>query len=257
MVEVESLEQHLGFSLLSGYREFITRFGEGDYCDLFRIYPPARIREEYALHREFLREHEYHQFFKGSDSVLSKKQLQECILIGDSHDGDYIEYHPSMPDKLFVLPRHDDKIHILKADFRDLHIWIWTEPRLKIFIPWQDRAYLSFRSTTYTIDQVTSQMKFQQRWGDLIMRHEQSDAWSWQLIFFLPAIGGRIQILQDEGVTRTIHEEHAIVTIQGNGVRRVFMDIHLDKDAVIDVKAFVDDLQAQGLGQFDLITQSR
>jgi hypothetical protein len=254
MEEVEALKQHLGFALPSGYREFITHFGEGDYCDLFRIYPPSSIREEYASYRESWKTWYYesrdvkHWFYEGSEHILSEEQLQACIIVGDSFDGDYIVYHPSQPDKLFVLPRHYYKIYTLKADFSDLHIWIEASPRLKIFTPWQDRAHLDFRSNLFALDQATCLAKFRQRWCDhLIIPYDKSDAWSWQLVFFLPPIGGRVQILQDEGMTRTIHQENAIVTIGGNSVRWLSMQIDLDKDAVEDVRVFVDVLQAEGL----------
>jgi hypothetical protein len=254
VAEVEVLEQHLGFALPGGYRDFITRFGEGDYCDLFRIYPPVRIREEYASHREYWQGwyYEYegvdHWFFEGSQHILSEEQLQACIIIGDSFDGDEIVYYPPHPDKLFVLPRHDEQIYTLKADFSDLHIWIGEKSRLKLFMPWHNRAHLDFRSNVFSLDHATCLTKFRQRWGNhILMLDEEADAWSWHLIFYLPAIGGRVQIIQDEGVTRTIHEENVTTTIQGNGVRRLFMHIDLDKNAVSDVRAFVDTLQAQGL----------
>jgi hypothetical protein len=254
VAEVEALEQHLGFALPDGYRDFITRFGEGDYCDLFRIYPPVRIREEYASYRDAWEGwyYEYegvnHWFFEGSEHILSEAQLQACIIIGDSFDGDEIVYYPPQPDKLFVLPRHDQRIYTLKADFSDLHIWIGEKPRLKLFTPWHNRAHLDFRSNIFSLDQATCLAKFRQRWGDhFIMLDDESDAWSWNLIFFLPAIGGRVQITQDEGVTRTIQEENVTTTFQGNGVRWLFMQFGLDEDAVPDVRAFVDALQAQGL----------
>src|SRR5690349_14764589 len=86
LADVEKLETELGVKMLSGYAPFITRFGEGVYCDLFQIFAPKHILEDYKKYREgwdnfYYRdtEEKLHWFFEGSEHILSEAQVQESI----------------------------------------------------------------------------------------------------------------------------------------------------------------------------------
>ena len=123
--EVDKLEDHFGFKFPIGYTNFITRFGYGEYCGLFYIYTPlsilARSLDERKTWRQFYYESvvddKQHWIFEGSERVLSEKQLQKSILIGSSLDGDQLVFYPPKPDRIYILPRHSDKIVWVKSDF--------------------------------------------------------------------------------------------------------------------------------------------
>jgi hypothetical protein len=260
MTEVERLESTLGIKLPIGYRNFISRFGLGTYCDLFYIYSPDYILQEHAKHREFWKEWYYtdtqgksHWFFEGSESILNEAQLQECIIIGDTKDGDELVFYPAQPDKIYVLPRHSDKITWVNADLTDLHAWNRPTPYPLTFAPWHNQTKLNFRSLQFSLTQATCLEQFEARWGSdsILMIYQHSDAWSWQLVFFLPPIGGRIQILQDEGVTRTFTQDNGIqATIGGGGQRWLHIQITCDEEAESEVQGFIKHLQTQGLVAF-------
>jgi hypothetical protein len=260
MAEVERLESTLGIKLPIGYRNFITRFGVGYYCDLFYIYAPDYILQEYAQHREFWKEWYYtdtqgksHWFFEGSESILNEAQLQECVIIGDTKDGDELVFYPAQPDNIYILPRHSDKIDSMKADLSDLHAWGRPTPYPLTFAPWHNQTNLNFRSLQFSLTQATCLEQFKARWGgdSILMIGQKSDAWSWQLIFFLPPVGGRIQIIQDEGVTRTKSDEKGNTwTVGGGGQRYLHIQIACDEEAEADVRAFFTHLETQGLATF-------
>src|SRR5262245_7699770 len=107
--EVEQLETHFGTPMPIGYKEFVTRFGLGTYCDIFRIYPPNQSLKVYIERREWwkgwyypdTRDGSRHWFFEGSEEILSDAQLRESIIIGDSYDGDNLVFYPPQPDRIF------------------------------------------------------------------------------------------------------------------------------------------------------------
>jgi hypothetical protein len=254
--EVERVEHLLGVQLPEGYIAFITRFGVGRYCDLFRIYAPNQILEEYTKHRDFWKvwyytdtEGKQHWFFEGSEALLNESQLQESIIVGDSVDGDELVFYPAQPDRIYVLPRHSDRISWVKADFSDLHHWETPIPLLLTFAPWHNQTTLNFLSLEFTLDKANCIEQFKKRWGNdaVLLIHDRTDEWSWNLVCFVPPIGGRVQASQDEGITRTYVDAIGnITTIQGSGTRRLSFQIYCDEEAVADVSAFFVYLEAQG-----------
>jgi hypothetical protein len=71
--QVAEAERLLGTRFPRGYADFVTRFGEGDYCTFVRVYLPGRIVAEYQ--EEFQqRWSEYFFWDKGRD-VLPRDRV--------------------------------------------------------------------------------------------------------------------------------------------------------------------------------------
>ena len=126
--EVDKMEQTLWATFPDGYQDYITKLGEGTLGGCFvRIYPPRRILEELEPWRK--RVSKYWLWDKGK-KVLPKERAVECILIGDSMNGDELVFHPSRPGHLFVLPRHKQTIYEAGTDLLGAVDWMCSSGKL-------------------------------------------------------------------------------------------------------------------------------
>lgn len=111
--DVTDAETRLGIRFPTGYREYITRFGEGVLGGTFiRIYPPARILHGSNCVAEWRQRVDEYWFWDTGANVLPKQKALECVIIGDTLGGDEFIFHPSRPDRIYALPREDEKIFI-------------------------------------------------------------------------------------------------------------------------------------------------
>jgi len=109
-VEVDAIETQLGMRLPSGYREYVTQFGEGVLGGSYvRIYPPRRILSGTNNLTEWRERIDQYWFWHG---VLTKEDALECIIIGDTLEGDELIVHPSNGDRIYVLPRNSEHIYV-------------------------------------------------------------------------------------------------------------------------------------------------
>jgi hypothetical protein len=114
--EVDAAEAHLGIRFPTGYREYVTKLGEGPLGGSYiRIYPPHRIfgRTSNNLLQWRQRISEYWFWDLGRD-LLSKEEALQSVIIGDTFDGDELIVHPSNP--VFVLSRNSDGIYVAGDD---------------------------------------------------------------------------------------------------------------------------------------------
>lgn len=111
--EVDAAEVQLGIRFPTGYREYVTRLGEGVLGGAYvRIYPPRRImsgNNNVAEWRQ--RIDEYWHWDDGQD-VLTKEQVVGSVIIGDTVDGDELIVRPDNPERIYVLPRDSEAILI-------------------------------------------------------------------------------------------------------------------------------------------------
>lgn len=108
--EVDSLERELGVQFPSGYREYVTILGQGVLGGCYvRVYPPWEILRSSNSFKHW-RERIQSQWFWSDSPLLDRPAAAECILIGDTVDGDEIVFHPRQPEEIFVFPRHEEKI---------------------------------------------------------------------------------------------------------------------------------------------------
>lgn len=90
--DVDGLESRLWIAFPEGYRDYVTRLGEGILGGSFiRIYPPWRIENEIA---EWRRRINKYWFWDEGRHVLPKECALECVIIGDTRSGDEIVFHP-------------------------------------------------------------------------------------------------------------------------------------------------------------------
>jgi hypothetical protein len=125
--EVDALEARYWLTLPKGYREYVTRLGEGTLGGFIRIYPPWRIEKELA---EWRRRIDKYWFWDAGRDVLPKERALECVVVGDTVNGDEIVFHPGRPDRIFVLPRQSEVVRDAGPDLLSAVDWICTSGEL-------------------------------------------------------------------------------------------------------------------------------
>src|SRR4051794_17604853 len=99
--DVDSLESRLWIEFPDGYREYVTRLGEGVLGgSLVRIYPPWRVEKELRTWRRRIAKY---WFWDEGREVLPKDRAVECVIVGDTVNGDDLVFYPGRHDRLFVL----------------------------------------------------------------------------------------------------------------------------------------------------------
>lgn len=144
--EVDAAESQLGADFPSGYREYVTTLGEGVLGGCYiRIYPPRRILDGLNNQREWRDRIDVYWFWAAGHDVLTKDKALECIIVGDTFDGDELIFHPSNPDRIYVLPRHFDKVFIAGDSLFAAMEWLCSSGTLteafteRIFEPFDSR----------------------------------------------------------------------------------------------------------------------
>ncbi len=191
------LEQGLGVPLPLGYADFMQKLGVGTYCDFLRVFSPDQILERYQDARERWRTS---YFWDAGRDVLSKEQVLESIIFADTTDGDEIIFHPQMPDKLFVLPRHDDQIYWVHEVFMEPLNWdsvhgkMYESPSFRHFESWVDRAAVSYFTQATDIDLDELMEGIAAHWTDMLI--DEMDEEDQVRLLFVPSIDGRLQLVQ-------------------------------------------------------------
>jgi hypothetical protein len=108
---VDAAEKQLGTRLPAGYRDFITCFGEGILGVYVRVYPPHQILEGDNGVTEWRKRIDEYWFWDEGKDVLTKEKALEFIIVADTMDGDEVVFHPSEPDRLYVLPRYEEGVY--------------------------------------------------------------------------------------------------------------------------------------------------
>jgi hypothetical protein len=111
--EVTLAETQLGIRFPTGYKEYVTQFGEGVLGGYYiRIYPPNRILDGENNVREWRERINQYWFWDQDKDILTKEQALQSVIIGDTLDGDELIVHPDHPERIYVLPRHTEEIFI-------------------------------------------------------------------------------------------------------------------------------------------------
>lgn len=143
--EVDEVEKELGVTFPNGYREYVTRFGEGILGGSYvRIYPPRRILNGSNNVKEWRGRIKQYWFWDEGSNVLSKDRALESIILGDTMDGDEIVFHPSQPDRLLILPRHHEAIFEAGKDLYQTLSWLCSSGVLTA--PFAEREFEPFDS---------------------------------------------------------------------------------------------------------------
>jgi hypothetical protein len=140
--EIDALESKLWLTFPSGYREYVTKLGEGVLGGTFvRIYPPWRIDKELGEWRQRISRY---WFWEKSRGLLPKERALECIVIGDTLNGDELIFHPTRSNRLFVLPRESEKAIVVGSDVLEAVEWMCSSGKLTK--PFSERDFEPFDS---------------------------------------------------------------------------------------------------------------
>lgn len=196
--EVDALAKQLQIPLPLGYKEFITTFGNGDYCNNILVWTPNEVVEEtknargaWGVSLEWLK----------LDYIgLTEEQLLESFLFAISENRDDIIFHPAFPNDLFVLARGDDVPYTMPQGFFDPLDWRGAQgeqqyqltPSVRFFVPNIDRAVITFSLPIDNISLSDLIDLFISHWKD--SPSEQFEFAEGIYYLFLQSIGAFIQI---------------------------------------------------------------
>lgn len=129
--EVDQAEVRLGVRFPTGYREYVTRFGDGVLGGSYiRIYPPQRILSGENNLDEWRQRIGEYWFWDDGREVLTKEQALQAIIIGDTLDGDELIFHPREPERIYVLPRHSEEIYMAGMGLPEAIEWLCSSGKL-------------------------------------------------------------------------------------------------------------------------------
>ncbi len=141
--EVAEVKQLLGIKFPAGYKDFITKFGEGAMTDI-RIYPPHRILRglnNFQEWRDRIKEYWFWDL-----NILSHEKALECIVVADTFDGNELIFHPENPETIYFLPRHDDKIYKVDGFYEAMELYCTSDILIQ---PYDERTFKSFDSKKF------------------------------------------------------------------------------------------------------------
>jgi len=126
--DVRAAEAQLGASFPSGYKEFITTLGKGEYCGFVDVFVPSEVEKNQIK--------EFSHSWKEGETGLSSNQLAETILLGTSTGGDWILFHPDVLNAVYVLPSEEQVVCKVGASLDDALTWLYSpsgKPRFCYF----------------------------------------------------------------------------------------------------------------------------
>lgn len=101
--QVSKAEMQIGSALPQGYREYVTRLGDGLLNGALYVIPPTRLL---ATRNEAQQRWRDYYLWEESQDVLGKDALWQCHLIATLFTGSEFIVHPRRPDHIFYLARH-------------------------------------------------------------------------------------------------------------------------------------------------------
>ncbi len=69
-------------------------------------------------------------FWDEGKELLPKERALECVVLGDTLNGDELVFHPGRPDRLFVLPHESENIFDPGRDVLEAVEWICASGQL-------------------------------------------------------------------------------------------------------------------------------
>ena len=124
--EVNQLEKSIAGVMPNGYRDYVTKLGEGVLGGSYiRIYPPHRIVRELNDWRERV-----NQYWFWDRGPCEASRAKEYVIIGDTLDGDELVFHPKAPSEIYVFPRNEECSIQAGGTLWDAIEWLCSSGRL-------------------------------------------------------------------------------------------------------------------------------
>jgi hypothetical protein len=124
--EVDAAQRELGMRFPHGYREYVTRLGQGILEDWVHIYLPTEILDGDHSTPAWRQRMEEYWFWGSGNGLLTKEQTQEAVLIGDTTGADELVVHPSDPERVLVLPRDSERVLVAGRGLPAAVEWLCT-----------------------------------------------------------------------------------------------------------------------------------
>jgi len=125
--EIDGLEERLQCTFPQGYREFMTHLGEGTISNFVRVLPPWRILEYLDEHRGLMGGY---WSWESPEVPFGQEDAMASIPLAETLQGDVLVFHPSNPQAIYVLPRHEERLHVLGPGLLEAIAWASTPGRL-------------------------------------------------------------------------------------------------------------------------------
>ncbi|WP_299487679.1 SMI1/KNR4 family protein [Acaryochloris sp. IP29b_bin.137] len=126
---LSAVEDHLGFLFPEDYRQFVTTLGPGITNLSIQTLSPQRIVDIFLSEvRERLSDC---WFWDNSPNVLTQAQAVECVPFFDSNLGDDILFHPSDPNRWFILGHEEEEVVVVHSfqELFDFYLKIYDDLR--------------------------------------------------------------------------------------------------------------------------------
>ncbi|MEI7024403.1 SMI1/KNR4 family protein [Paenibacillus sp. y28] len=208
--ELNDTEQRSGVRLPEAYRRFLTTYGEGTYRGVLNITrPDTGVLGEFA---------EYEFWEHDEKSPISREQIEQCVVVGTSIDGDFLAVS-SEADGLLWLPRHSDRISLDQVHELELfqaflnrkiaEVYESSPAEPAYFEPWHGQtqhAFFLLDKYRFTLPELAPLVKAQFG-ADLYI----SDEYSAQI--FLQSLGGYLRLNYANGVEVAVFYEQGRETL--------------------------------------------
>lgn len=119
--ELAALEQQGQFRFPQPYRDFMKTYGGGTYGGAICINGP-----DFNLLKQYAEE----DFWEYDNSPIRREQMKECVVIGNSIDGDYITIHSAVRGYI-LLPRGSEQIELFP---NETEVFLCTVNKIGAFL---------------------------------------------------------------------------------------------------------------------------
>jgi hypothetical protein len=149
LAEVAAAEAELGFRFPTGYAEFMAALGRGEFNGFVNVFAPQDVRASVAQHRQTMEQ--YPEFWSEGNLVLNGEERRRSILLANTIDGDMFVFLPSLPDTLYLLPRHNNLTYRVGEGLFEALDWFFTSGEyvapahtsFRYFEPFSNRGYVN------------------------------------------------------------------------------------------------------------------
>jgi hypothetical protein len=121
--EVTRVEAELNTAFPDGYREFMTRFGRGEFCGVLGVLAPREVVKRRDELRKYGVFNEASETWENFDSLFPDGDPREIIPVAGSIDGDEVVFFRGKPEVLWSFPRQDRTIYKIGRTFLEALAW--------------------------------------------------------------------------------------------------------------------------------------